>query len=131
MENGHESSMKERHGCVTAWLVFMIIVNAGVGIWYLISSEDISRMLPSRPDPSMLMITGVVAFANVAFAVLLLKWKKIGFFGFIGSSIAGVILNLALGLGIGQSVTGLIGVVILYGILQIKKDDKSTWEGLE
>jgi len=131
MENGQESSLKERHGCVSAWLIFMIVVNAGVGIYYLVSSEDISRMLPSRPEPSLLMITGVVAFANVAFAVLLLKWKKMGFFGFIGTSVAGAILNIVMGLGIGQSLTGLIGVVILYGILQIKKNDKSAWENLE
>jgi hypothetical protein len=40
-------------------------------------------------------------------------------------------LNLNMGLGDGQSFIGLVGIVILYGILQIKKDGITAWENLE
>jgi hypothetical protein len=36
-----------------------------------------------------------------------------------------------IGVGIVQSMFGLVGIVILYGILQIKKDSKTAWENLE
>jgi hypothetical protein len=41
-----------------------------------------------------------------------------------------IIINLALGLGIFQSAVGLIGIAVLYGVLQIGKENKG-WPQLE
>lgn len=127
MEN---SNAKERHGCVTAWLIFMIVVNSIVALLYLLGSGMIAENLPGVSGATIL-ISGLLSIANVVFAVLLLQWKKIGFFGFAGISVVALALNVSSGMSVGQSLLGLVGVAILYGILQIKQNDKSAWENLE
>ena len=79
----------------------------------------------------MMILLAVLAALNVVFAVLLLTWKKIGFWGFILTSLAAVAINLSLGLGIAQSLIGLLGIVILWAVLQIKQNDVSAWKNLE
>ena len=120
-----------RHGCVTAYLIFMIIVNSILAIIYLFAGEIITDNLAGDVSAGIIIILGLVGIVNVICAVMLFQWKKWGFWGFIGTSIVALMINLSIGLGIGQSVAGLIGIAILYGILQIKKDNVSTWENLE
>jgi hypothetical protein len=68
---------------------------------------------------------------NVVFSVMLFLWKKWGFWGFIITSIGAFAINLSIGLGVGQSIAGLVGIAVLYGVLQIKKDNISAWANLE
>jgi len=79
----------------------------------------------------MIILLGILSVVNAIFAVMLLQWKKIAFWGFIGTSIIVLIINLSIGLGIGQSLFGLVGIAVLYGILQIKKDNVTAWKNLE
>lgn len=73
-----------------------------------------------------------LGLCNVIFAVLIFKWKKLGFHGFLITSILGLILNFMIGIGLGQSIAGLVGVALLYGILQLKAaNGQSAWDGLE
>ena len=133
MENLNESvnTSKQRHGCVTAWLIFMIIANSAIAFLYLFASSFITETLPGNVSETMIMLLGIVSIANIIFAVMLFKWKKIGFWGFTGTSIIALIINLNIGLGIGQSLLGLISIAILFGILQIKRDGVSAWKNLE
>ena len=63
---------------------------------------------------------------------MILQWKKMGFFGFVATSIAALFLNSLLGLDLLQSLLGLSGIAILYGILQIKgKNGNSAWSGMD
>jgi len=126
-----ENLNKERHGCVTAWLVFMIVANSITAVLYLFASDLISEGLPNGISNSIILLLGVLGIVNIIFAILLLSWKKIGFWGFLFVSIVGLCINLSLGLGLGQSLLGLVGIAILFGILQIKKDDVSAWDNLE
>ena len=86
---------------------------------------------PGGISDSMLILLAILGIANVIFAILLFKWKKIGFWGFVATSIVALFINLSIGLGIAQSLFGLVGIVILYFVLQIKKDDVTTWNNLE
>ena len=122
---------KQRHGCVTDWLILMIIANSATAILYLFASEMITKNLPGDVSTSMIILLGIIGIGNVIFSVLLLQWKKLGFWGFIITSIGALVINLTIGLGIGQSLFGLVGIGILYGILQIKKDNVTGWENLE
>lgn len=117
---------KNRHGCLTAWLVIMIIVNAGTALLYMFGSEDISLGLP------MWVTLTLAAFGifNLVCAIALFQWKKWGFWGFIGSSIVMLFINLSIGVGIGSSLSGLVGVVLMYGVLQIGDENKG-WPQLE
>jgi hypothetical protein len=133
METKDENSnvAKQRHGCVAAWLILMIILNSLVAIIYLFASDMITKNLPGNVSTTMIILLGFIGIGNVIFSVLLFQWKKIGFWGFIVTSIAALIINLSIGLGTGQSVLGLVGIAVLYGVLQIKKDNVPAWDNLE
>lgn len=126
---------RARHGCVSAWLILMIIGNAFVSVFYLFFWDSILELVPDEsmaeiPDINPILL-GVVGVANLIFAILLFKWKKVGFWGFVGTSVITLGLNISAGLGVGQILTGFAGIAILYGILQIKERDVSAWDNLE
>jgi hypothetical protein len=133
MENYDELNErpKQRHGFVTTWLILLIIINSIVALVYLFLGDTIAQNLQGEISNPILLFLALLCTANVIFAVLLLKWKKIGFFGYIISGAVALIVNLNIGIGIAQSIRGLIGIAVLYGILQIKKDNISAWENLE
>jgi len=62
-------------------------------------------------------------------AVAVLQWKKWGFWGFCASAVASLVVNLWLGVGMGI-VGAVIGVLLLYGVLHIGKENKG-WPRLE
>ena len=128
MEN---TTQKQRHGCVTAWLILMIIANAFTSIAYLFLGETISANLPNPIPNSTMMLLALMSGLNLVFAIMLFKWKKWAFWGFAGTSLIAVVINLSQGLSIGNSVLGLAGLAILFGILQIKQDGVSAWDNLE
>jgi len=129
--NENQNVTKQRHGCVTAWLVLMIIANSLTAITYLFASEMITKNLSIDVSNSMIILLGILGIANVVFSIMLFQWKKLGFWGFIITSLGALIINLSIGLGIVQSLFGLVGIAILYGVLQIKKDNIPAWENLE
>lgn len=131
MNNENSNVAKQRHGCVTAWLILMIICNSLIAIIYLFASDLFTNNLSGNVSTSMIILLGIIGIGNVVFSVLLFQWKKIGFWGFIVTSIAALIINISIGLGIVQSVLGLLGIAVLYGVLQIKKDNIPAWDNLE
>ncbi|MEM8828568.1 MAG: hypothetical protein AAGE96_04325 [Cyanobacteria bacterium P01_G01_bin.19] len=120
---------KRRHGCLTAWLIFMILANSVSALIYLLQAEAIRELSPNLPGWSFPVLIGISMF-NLVCAIALFRWKKWGFWGFLSSSIAAFILNLSLGLGIGTSLSGLIGILILYGLLNLGDSNKG-WSQLE
>jgi len=122
---------KQRHGCLTAWLILIIIGSSASSLMYFFARDMVTENLPADTSPIMLILLGILGIGNVIFAVLLFQWKKLGFWGFVLTSIGALIINFYIGLPIGQSAFGLAGIAILYAILQIKKEDVSGWENLE
>ena len=127
-DNENSTVVKQRHGCVTAWLIWTIIGSSFFAIVY------IYMFLFDEPNgisyPKIVLL-GIICIVQVISSVLLFQWKKIGFWGFIFTSISALIINLSIGIGIGQALAGLVSIAILYGILQIKKKNVTTWESLE
>ncbi|MGH3755135.1 MAG: hypothetical protein ACRDRP_21075 [Pseudonocardiaceae bacterium] len=62
---------------------------------------------------------GCLTAANVVCAIALFQWRKWGFYGFVATSVVGLVVNLAIGLNPVQALLGLVGIAILYGVLQI------------
>jgi hypothetical protein len=122
------ATQKNRHGCLTAMLVFMIIVNSAITLFYLFGSEAMKQALPNAPNWAFPVLT-IVGVFNLVCAIALFRWQKWGFWGFCISSLIALFTNLSLGLG-ANSISGLIGVAILYGVLQIGKENKG-WPQLE
>ena len=139
--DGSNKKSKERHGCVTTWLIFMIIVNSLIAISILLyyargkivhtfSDYFLSKnvtMLDIEISNSMLILFTIVVIAKIIFSVLLLNWKKIGFWGFVLSCIGSMIVYFNMDAGIIRSISELIGIAVLFGVLQIKKEGVSTW----
>ncbi len=123
------SEGKQRHGCLTAWLVLMIVANAATALMYLLGSAAIRENFPSAPAWAF-PVLAVMGIANVVCAIALFQWKKWGFFGFLVTSAIAFVVNLMIGLIIVQAVLGLTGVAILYGVLQIGKERKG-WTQLD
>jgi hypothetical protein len=120
---------KQRHGCLTAWLVLMIIANSATALIYLFASGTIRQTFPDAPA-GIFPLLAILGIFNVVCSIALFKWKKWGFYGFMVSSIVALIINLIIGLNIAQSLGGLIGVAILYGVLKIGKE-RAAWPRLE
>ena len=70
-----------------------------------------SQNIPGGVSKSMMIILALMGIANVIFAVLLFKWRKIGFWGFLLTSIVALAINLNIGMSIGQSLLGLVGII--------------------
>ncbi|MBX3179188.1 MAG: hypothetical protein KF886_17675 [Candidatus Hydrogenedentes bacterium] len=106
---------KGRHGCLTAWLAFVIVANSATAFTYGLYGATILTFF---------------ALCNVIFAIALFRWKKWGFWGFCVTAAVAAVINLYIGVGIGPIIGGLAGVAILYGLLQIGDSNKG-WSQLE
>lgn len=122
-------SLPPRHGCLTAWLVFMIIANAAAAIMTPLSAAGM-KQAGLQPSPVILGIVVIGALANIAFAIALFRWRKWGFYGLVATSIIALVTNLSLGLGIGRSVFGLAGIALLYWLLNMGGERKA-WPHLK
>lgn len=114
------SGKKQRHGCLTAYLIFAIIVNAAVALYYVF--EGLAAFIIGA-------IFVVLLIFNIICFVALFKWKKWGFWGVVVCIVVGVCLNLYLELG-PVSFSGLIGLGVLYGVLHIGEENKG-WPQLD
>jgi hypothetical protein len=108
--------VQERGGCLTIWLVLLIIVNPLLGLYYLGNGSQLSSLLhlPSWTMPVLV----IFAVINTVCAVGIWMWKKWGAFGFIGSGIIVFFVNLAtLGLN-ASSIGGVVGIALMWYLLQ-------------
>lgn len=117
----------QRHWFITAWLIFVIIVNVLAGIIQIFPKEMFGRAF-SDAYGGISIFSGVMCFINVLGAVLLLNWRKLGFYIFI---IVSVIGSFAVLITMSQFPHGLVGVVILWFVLQIRKDGISYWKAMK
>jgi hypothetical protein len=121
--------LKQRHGCLTAYLVLAIIANSATALLYLLGREAVKRSTPTLPDWAFPVLL-VVCLFNLVCAIALFRWKKWGFWGLVASATATLGVNLAIGLGVWSAVGGILAVLILYGVLHIGKNNKG-WPQLD
>jgi len=149
---------KNRHGCLAAWLVLIIIVNSAGILGYLINllgRNMIYQILQSQMYQSQMsqsqilqiqtllnipawvfLVSIVFSIFNVVCAIALFLWKKWGFWGFCASSVASLVLNLSVGSrGISQVISStlisLVLVLVLFGVLHIGKKENKGWPQLK
>ena len=120
---------KNRHGCLTAYLVFMMIMNSGAALLYLFGADLVLQGKPNMPEWSFPVLI-IMSIFNLVCAVSLFRWKKWGFWGFLASGIIVIIVNLSIGLSTASALGGIVGIAILYGVLQIGKENKG-WPQLD
>ena len=113
-----EMKTKSNHGCVAAYLGFMLLANSGVALMYFLNTDAIAYNMGGISS-SLILFLGLLAILNVVASVAIMLFKKWGFFLFCGTSLIAFGVNLSLGFPLGQSLAGLVGVGILYAVLQI------------
>jgi len=112
------SEEKKRHGCLTVYLWFMVVVNSVVALIYLIEGREIENRIPFCPGWAIPVLT-ICGILNVVFAIALLRWRRWGFVGFIATALLTFAVNASIRVSFFQALLGLFGVAILYGVLQI------------
>jgi len=122
-----------RHGFTSFWLILGVVTSSIAGLVYLILSclPDAVAAMGMYMSPMVLMATGAAMIAEVVCLVLLLKWKKIGFWMLLGVVGIVLIINLAEGGNVAQIMFAILGTGAFWGVLQIPKNGKTTWEQLE
>jgi len=122
---------KKRHGCLLVYLILMLIANAFNSFVYLNPPTLPPEMTEMANVIGWLFpVMATVGLINLISTVAILKWKKWGFWLFTLTACVTICLNLYAGVSIGSSMFGLVGVAILYGVLQIGGDKKG-WTQLE
>ena len=118
--------MPERHGCVSAWLIIALVMNAIAALVYLYLANKPVQI----PKLSFLTLYCfiILLILNIVFIAKLLKWKKAGFYGSCITTVIGFLINIAVGLPPMPCIVGLLSIPILYAILQIKKGGISAWD---
>jgi hypothetical protein len=107
----------------------VIIANAATAIMTPLATEGM-RQAGLSISPLMIGALVVCAVVNIACAIALLRWKKWGFYGMVGTAAIALIINIAAGLGVGRSLVGLIGIGILYWVLNMG-GEKKAWPRLK
>ena len=125
-------TVRQRHGCLTAWLIFMIIANSVAGLANLYFGihpnvySDLTAQQGIKPISGLtFIILAILGVFNIICAIALLRWKKWGFYGILGTSVVACIINFSIGINIFSALAGFSGVAILYGVLNIGGENKA------
>ena len=122
-------NIKKRHGCLTAYLIFLIVVFAVFVIYYIAAASFVNSTL--RLSGWTLPVLIILGLLDIVCAVALFRWKKWGFWGFCALAVVTLIVNISSGSGIATSLTGLIGIAVMYGVLNIGDKENKGWPQLE
>jgi hypothetical protein len=124
----HEEGAASRPVLVTIWLLLVLTVNAVMTVVYVGASIRAGGN-PLPVPPWFCMCMALSSSANVVSAMVLLKGRRWGFYLICANAGAGLILNLTAGVPLLNCPAGLLGIGILYGVLQLGKP-RSVWSQL-
>lgn len=118
------NDLKQRHGCVTSWLWFVILANLVMAIFNFVTMYEAYTAKMSLG----LGLLGIIGIVNILSAILLMRWNKLGFYMFLVGSFVSIIVGIVLlELPSTEVVPSLIAVFIWLAILQIRKNGISVW----
>jgi len=134
--------VKKRHGCLTTWLVLLIILHTftilGSVIWYFLFDPDVIQMpgMPAIDMPTWLIVVGgIYGVICLVVTIALFMWRKWAFWGYIGINIVYIAILILTGRPVSEIVpsiiTGILSMVLLFAVLQIGGVDKKGWTQLE
>jgi len=117
---------KERNIILTLFLIFSIIANITTSFNYLNLITSESPFFNIYPVKTIVLFIGCML--GIVFDILILKWNKIGFYGALIGSLIVFFINMSFKeITFSQSLYGIYGLLILFILMQIKKNGVSTW----
>jgi hypothetical protein len=127
LQNSTNIKEKSRHGCLTAYLVVLIVGNAISLIVYLLGG-----LAPANDRPAWLLaFYSVIAGFDIVCAIAIFMWKKWGVYGLCGVTFAGLVISIIQGeLLIISLINLIISLGLLFWVLNIGGENKS-WPQLE
>jgi len=133
--NDNEDLIKERHGCVSGCLWFMIAMSVLSVLMYFAGKEILNAAFESVGEEpihgTLLLITTMLTGISVFGYYMILQWKRTGFYLVCALSVAsGVARYIFM-----DDIISLLGVfiwpLIIFATLQIRKNGVSAWDHLE
>lgn len=122
------NNLKQRNGCITAWLWVVILANMAMAIFYAVSMFEVY----STEMALGFGICSIFGIVNILGAILLMRWNKMGFYLFLFSSLIATVVNVCvLKMSPVTAVSSLFAIIIWWAVLQAKKDGKSAWSQLQ
>ncbi len=122
---------KQRHGCLTAWLIYLMLSYSIVSLGLFFNSDSIVQKFQYIKSENLLLIVASIAILNVLFIFMLLKWFKLGFWGLLSTSTLLFIIQIMNSNNILTPIITAIVMLIMYGLLKLKKRNVSGWDNLE
>jgi len=119
----------ERPGCISAYLIFGLILNCICVLVYMFLMSGIIKA--PRLTPFILMMLIVISVLHIFFCVKLLLYKKSGFYGLVVCALIAYVMNLLAGLSPFLCTLALGGIPILYAILQVRRNGIPFWKRLK
>jgi hypothetical protein len=107
---------RKRGGCLTAWLILIMVGNAFGGIIWLLIGEQY------KLKPLEILLLVFISFAVSWFALVVLSWKKWGFYGILAAMVIITALNATSGAPLvnilAEVARNLASVAILFALLR-------------
>ena len=121
-----------RSGFTTFYLWFCIVVNSLFSVAYFVTIFT-HKGLWSAYDPMSSRIYGFVTSAVLVLGYFaLLKWKKWGFKILLFMGVVLLMMNMFYGGPVSFfTFSPIVSLLVLYVVMQIKKNGKSCWEQLD
>ena len=138
-------NLRQRHGFITVWLVLSVIASAVMMLLTLYDTYNICRFISEvgAEFPLSILVSCVVSICTVVGYAFLLSWKRRGFSVLVTAQLVVVINNL-INLAneelviydptvfyIQGFIAPVVSMIILYLILQIRKDGVSYWRAMD
>lgn len=102
----------QRGGCLTAFLLVMIIANALTALFHLSFPSFVSRHYPGM-GRGLVLLLGLGGLLNIVFAILVWQWRRAGVYGLAAIAVLVFPLNLHIGIPVLPAAFGLLGPLIL------------------
>ena len=122
---------KQRHGCLTVWLIYLMISNSIVSLGLFYNIDTIVQRFQYIKSENLLLIVASIQILNVLFLFMLLKWFKLGFWGLLSTSTLLFIIQIMNTNNILTPIITVIVMLIIYGLLKLKKRNVSGWDNLD
>ncbi len=121
------SEQGNRGGCLTAWLVLMILGATFAAISNFFLSDTMSGLSSGfeHGDRWVLIAWGVLALIQLTAGVALMLWKKWGFWAVVGTAAGSLGIQIYLGFPIYLYIYTFVGPLILFLLM------KPMWERFE
>lgn len=117
-------TQKKKGGCLTALLVFLIVVYALGALGSFVASPFLQGTIPGY-TPGYGIVSGILNILNIVFLISVWRFKKWGFYGYIAVTVIGIIIDLYRGGGIASALMALIFPIILFLLI------RPVWSNME